>query len=345
MGHNSVGRPRSQYSQATRVLELYIRLMRGETLLAGAIAEEYGLNRRTLLRDIGLLRDVLETGLVAVEDPTPGWRLPGTRRAWDVGKWQVVGLGLGAQMIRFLFGRSAATELQPLLSELRHSLSIGEARDAFELARRVHVIESGQKSYRSDPRAQRSLEAMIDGLLLQQRIALLYHSPQRKRQHAPPRSLDIQALCMTVHRGGVYFVVEVLSADWTRATKRILLALDHMSDVTVDRVSEPLGYPRDFSPKDYFSTAFGVWTGDETHYVRLHIDSVYAHAVRARAWHHSQRVEEQPDGSLRLTMELGVLHEVADWVLGMGEHARVESPPALVTLLRERLARALAHYS
>jgi hypothetical protein len=55
-----VGRPNEKYSQAERVLGLYDRLHRHEVLYADTLAHEIGVNKRTLLRDIVVLRERLE---------------------------------------------------------------------------------------------------------------------------------------------------------------------------------------------------------------------------------------------------------------------------------------------
>lgn len=56
------------------------------------------------------------------------------------------------------------------------------------------------------------------------------------------------------------------------------------------------------------------------------------------------RLKQLSDDSVRLSLKPGELPEVSDWILGMGEHVRVESPPELVELVKKRLAAALAQY-
>ncbi|MEZ4266747.1 MAG: WYL domain-containing protein [Myxococcota bacterium] len=325
------------------MLELYDRLHRGQTIRASTIAEAMGVDRRTLQRDLAVLREVLGPRLEDVEQPEIGWRLAHSQRRWGTTRWQLLGVALGARMMGFLSGRSFDGQVGPLLSELRRSLAAGQALDVADLEQKLFVVESGTKLYRTNPDLLLKLEEMVDGLLLQHPIEVLYLSPRSEAAGRPPRALRVQALCMTIHRGAVYFVVEILGGDWVGAG-RILLALDRFQTVKVDRDAERRPHPRDFRAAEFFGSAFGIWRGDERHLVQLRVSQDYAAAVRERSWHPSQRLEELPDGSLRLTMTLGHLGEVADWVLGMGEHAVAEAPPALVSLIRERLGAALAQY-
>jgi predicted DNA-binding transcriptional regulator YafY len=337
------GRPRVEYSQAMRLIELYDRANRGEVLLPSSdLADTLGIDLRTLQRDVAALRNLGK--LVQADGPRGGWHVPKAERNWGVNVWVVLATALGSRMIGFIAGRAVAGQVQPLLSMLRRSLSPADQINLDELEQRLHVTESGQKLYREQPDLMHGLEGMVDGLLRQRPVHLTYLSPSRKAQGAAPRSLTVQALCLVIHRGAVYFVVDVLSGELRGDTRRILLALDRLSRVQVDAGARPCTYPSDFNPGEFFQPAFGIHRGEESHQVRLRIDAAYSSAVRERTWHATQQLEESPDGSVVLTMQLGSLDEVTDWVLGMGEHVCVEGPKALIERVRTRLERALARY-
>lgn len=337
------GRPGAEYSQAMRLIELYDRSNRGEVLVPSSeLADSLGIDRRTLQRDLAALGSLGK--LVRGGGPRSGWQVPGAGRNWGASVWQVLGVALGIRMIGFIAGRLVAGQVEPHLASLRRSLSNSEQYNLDDLEQRLHVTESGQKLYREQPELMQSLQRMTDALLQQRPVQLAYLSPSRKGQHAPPRSLTVQVLCLVIHRGAVYFVVDVLNGELRSDTRRILLALDRLSDVQIDADAQPCAYPTDFSPCEYFQSAFGIHRGEEAHQVRLRIDGSYSSAVRERAWHPTQHLEEHPDGSVVLTMQLGSLEEVTDWVLGMGQHVCVEGPPELIHRVRARLEAALARY-
>ena len=52
-----------------------------------------------------------------------------------------------------------------------------------------------------------------------------------------------------------------------------------------------------------------------------------------------------PRGGVRLTLEIGDMTELATWVLGFGETAKVVEPPDLVDRIKRELEGALAHYA
>jgi len=337
------GRPGAEYSQAIRLIELYDRANRGEVLSpSNDLADSLGIDLRTLQRDLAVLGS--HGKLSRVNGPRSGWQVPEAERNWGASVWQVLGVALGIRMISFIAGRLVAGQVEPLLASLRRSLSNADQFNLDDLEQRLHVTESGQKLYREQPERMQSLLRMSDALLRQRPVQLGYLSPSRKAQRAPPRSLTVQVLCLVIHRGAVYFVVDVLAGELRSDTRRILLALDRLSDVRDDPGAQPGAYPTDFNPREYFESAFGIHRGEEAHQVRLRIDEAYSSAVRERTWHPTQHLEEHPDGSVVLTMQLGSLEEVTDWVLGMGEHVCVEGPQELIERVRARLERALARY-
>jgi len=337
------GRPAAKYSQAVRLLNLYDRANRGEILRpSDALADSLCIDKRTLQRDLAILREIGK--LHPADGPTPGWCLPKAARNWGMDIWSVLGVLLGARAIAHLAGAQIAGQVAPLLSQLRRSLPLKDQHNLDDLEHRVHVTESGQKLYRQQPRQMQTLQAMVDGLLRQRPIELTYLSPRQRAQGSAPRPMRVQALCLVLHRGGVYLVVDLLNTDTPHETRRLLLSLDRIESVRVETDAAPCTYPLDFRPSEYFESAFGIWNGTESHHVRLRVDPLYASAVRERAWHATQTLEQQPDGSVILTMQLGALEEVTEWVLGMGEHVRVETPHALIERVRLRLEQALAQY-
>jgi predicted DNA-binding transcriptional regulator YafY len=87
----------------------------------------------------------------------------------------------------------------------------------------------------------------------------------------------------------------------------------------------------------------GVFWG-EPERIELEFDAAVAPFVRGRAWHESQTVNEQPDGRLRVTLDVSNDWALRSWILGFGAGVRVLRPDALARSLREELRRAAARY-
>jgi predicted DNA-binding transcriptional regulator YafY len=89
-------------------------------------------------------------------------------------------------------------------------------------------------------------------------------------------------------------------------------------------------------PGRYNADVFLIEHGASTYPVAIRFSAHQARWIRERRWHQSQRLEEQPDGSLILHLEVSGEGDLLRWVLGYGEHAEVLAPD----WLRDRAATA-----
>lgn len=87
--------------------------------------------------------------------------------------------------------------------------------------------------------------------------------------------------------------------------------------------------PAQFSLDEHLADSFGVFSSQEAERVRLRFDAFSARLIRERQWHPSQSFCSLPDGSLELSMRIGVSPEVERWILGWGEHIEVLAPRSL----------------
>ncbi len=85
-------RPKGEYTQSVRLLELYDRLHRGESLRPEETARSLGVHRRTVYRDLAVLSRVLADRLERLEEPDGRvrWRLARDPDRWGVTESQVL---------------------------------------------------------------------------------------------------------------------------------------------------------------------------------------------------------------------------------------------------------------
>lgn len=118
--------------------------------------------------------------------------------------------------------------------------------------------------------------------------------------------------------------------------------LARMKEIEV--TSDEFQKPRAFSARKYLAKSFGIFSGDQEHLVQLDFDAFASQLIRERQWHATQKLEEKPDGCVRLEMRLGSLPEIARWVLSWGEHAKVVSPPELKDSVAASVRAMAAQY-
>jgi len=75
--------------------------------------------------------------------------------------------------------------------------------------------------------------------------------------------------------------------------------------------------------------SFSVFVGEKTEKVKVRFDKRLAPFIKESLWHHSQRLEEEPNGSLLFEVEVSEPREVGWWVMQWGPEAEVLEPESL----------------
>ncbi len=103
------------------------------------------------------------------------------------------------------------------------------------------------------------------------------------------------------------------------------------------RTGEQFDLPESFDLAGYLGQTWGLLRGEagEPEEVVLEFSPDAGRWVRDEEWHPSQRVEDLPDGRVRLHFYVGITPELRRWVLGFGRQARVIRPDSLAAWVRE----------
>lgn len=109
--------------------------------------------------------------------------------------------------------------------------------------------------------------------------------------------------------------------------------------------SRPYTIPEDFDPRETLAEAWGIWyTETEPVEVVLRFHPRVAHRVKETQWHRSERVEEQPDGSLIWSAKVAEPQEMLNWIRGWGADVEVLVPePLREALTKETYKMALLY--
>lgn len=107
--------------------------------------------------------------------------------------------------------------------------------------------------------------------------------------------------------------------------------------------SETYTIPSDFDANKFFSSSWRVIAGGEVKTVRLRIvDPEIVRIMEETAWHPSQVLKMQKDGSMMLTLKVSNTVDFHSWILGWGEKIEVLEPQELreeILQTAERIAK------
>ena len=141
----------------------------------------------------------------------------------------------------------------------------------------------------------------------------------------------------TFHRDGSWYMAGRCHLHDEPRTFR----LDRIADVELldARFERPA-----FDLDAFLQHTWAVYRGDLLHDIAIHFDAAVAPLLEQATHHPDEHIERLPDGSLRYTVQLSHLEEIARWILGFGGLARAVEPPALVELVAGMAGRVHARH-
>jgi predicted DNA-binding transcriptional regulator YafY len=313
-------------SKAARLRRIEHRLYNTpQGLRVVQLAEYCGVDRRTVYRDLASLE---EMGVPVWED---GGRYGIDRESY----LSTIRLNLNEAVALFFAVRLLAhhsDEHNPHVVSALSKLAAGlpDTTISSHIARAADVIRA--KPLRSD--YVRGLEAITRAWADRRQVCIQYR--------AASGVLTERVICpyfLEVSRSEP--ASYVIAYDDLRGALRTFKLERVVEAEILDR-----GYiiPDDFDPYTYLAAAWGVMDEVEVE-VRLRFLPAVAPRVKESVWHHSQRIEDRPDGGCELTMRVGGIREVRVWVLGWGADVEVLAPPALREEVQMHAMRMIELYA
>jgi proteasome accessory factor B len=328
-GADGAGRPPRKYSQAARLHDLIriLEVRHGST--ADELAEECGVTRRTVYRDLQAIEDA---GYPLIKEPSGDGRvlyrfLTGFSKIPPItfSLPELMTLYLCRGQLGLLEGTPFLDDLDAVLGRIRASLPPRSVAHLERLAQAVTPRFQGRRDY-DDKRDV--LEALRRALLFQYRCTIRY---------TPVRREAGKYLCdpytLLFFKDALYLVAYVHNR---RDLRRFLV--DRIEAVEVSEVRFDM--PEDFDMDKLDQKAFGI-VGDHVQSIRIRFFPEVAHLIRERQWHPTQQIEEQQDGSLILSLQAGGDKEILAWLYSFLPHLEVLSPDDLRETFISGLQKAL----
>ena len=299
------------------------------------LAIENEVSERSIRRDLEALEIAgFQLGSAFGDDGLKYWRLEGGSGLpvpnLDIG--ETAALYLGRRFLEPLAGTALWEFAQSAIIKLRQHFNPDSLKYLESLASTVHETTFGGSDY--SERAD-----LIDGLMIginESRITRLLYHPLSSET---PKEYELQPLGLIWHRATLYLVASTVAQPEPRHFK-----VDRIRDASV--LVETFTRPAEFDLEMHLQNCLGVYqTNAPLTEVRIRFSSEVARYVTEHRWHHSQQIEEQPDGSLVVVLQLSDLTEVKSWVLSFGANAEVLSPGSLLDSVKQELELSLAAYA
>ncbi len=314
-----------------RIQKMIHRVARGEYPNCQQMAREMEFSARTLYRDIDFMRDRL--GLPIEYDALKnGYYFNGEVADFPEVKLQtsdLIALFVGEKILSQYPGTGLERRLrgvfERILSTMDEEVSVSwQELDALMSFKVSGVAEQDIRTF----------EKLAESVQKRLEVEMVYHKLSAKK----PERRVVQPLHLASCNGLWY----VLAHDVGRNAIRTF-ALSRIT--SVEKTGRKFEWPKGFDPAKWFENSFGVFHADgKPMLVRVRFDPPVSRLIAERQWHASQTIRQLDGDAIEISMRVGNLTEVLNWVMSWGGSAEVIEPENLRNMIRDEAAKILKRY-
>jgi predicted DNA-binding transcriptional regulator YafY len=121
-----------------------------------------------------------------------------------------------------------------------------------------------------------------------------------------------------------------------------IFAVDRIKKLTV--TNESFELPDDFDIDDFMRNSFGAFHG-KPEKVKVLFSADIAEYIKEKIWHETQKLHENPDGSVLFEADMACTKDVKAWIMRWGAKATVLKPKRLRNEIRSEAVEMLAAYA
>ncbi len=177
-----------------------------------------------------------------------------------------------------------------------------------------------------------TINKLISAILHGNICEVTYQNPYASEEKTYP----IEPVRLVYYSGGLYVIVYFRKYEKFR-----LLAIQRIKKLIITDEN----YPQDhlFDPDLFWKNKFGLFSADQVE-VTLQFSKEIRHHIEGRTWHHSQEMKVKKDGTLVLSMKVGLSPELVSWIMGWHEYVTVKSPDELIDTIKSAHYKSLEKY-
>ena len=163
-----------------------------------------------------------------------------------------------------------------------------------------------------------ALEALTQGWAEGRKVRMRYHS------YSKDETTERTFSPYYIEPIGIGYSTYVIGHDDLRGKTRTF-KIERVYDAEV--TEQTFDIPAGFDPQHMLASAWGVIWRDETDItVVLRFAPSVVRRVKESIWHHSQKIDDLPDGSCLFTVQIGSTREIKPWVRSWGAAVEVLEP-------------------
>ena len=229
---------------------------------------------------------------------------------------------------QYPFRNSVEKMLEELQLRLNKRLRLGESVD-IDLQGKVMLLGRQYVGKAVSPEEWK----MITTAIARRQVLIATY----ENRDGAKRDVDIAPLAVWFSDGRAYVLAAGATDKKVRAWR-----IDRFSEsrIDLDRKAPEIA---DDEIEKILRQSFKGYISDSVK-LRLKVKPALAYLFREFQYHSTQKIIEQPDGSLEVTMECAMGWGLEEWILGLGEFVIVEAPDELRTRIIDRSKAIIDNY-
>ncbi len=225
------------------------------------------------------------------------------------------------------------TEIEKTINSAFQKIGMFLPEEAADQLRKIKTLFVPAAKFSKDYSGKEEIINQLTEAILQKKTCLItYHSFSDDKV----KDFSINPLHFYEREGGLYIFVQT-----TAYGDIITLAVERIQSLVI--TPDAFEYPKSFDPESLLDSAFDLVYEEPTDY-KIWFSADQARYIKERVWSKTQKIEDQEDGSIILTMRTGGMWDVKRWVLANGAQARVLEPESLKQEMMEELKTAYEQY-
>ena len=136
------------------------------------------------------------------------------------------------------------------------------------------------------------------------------------------KEMKIDPLHFFENKGGIYILSKKTETNEIRT-----LAVERIIDI--QGTQRNFNYPEDIKPEKILDSLFDI-IADKQFYVQVWFSKNQARYIKERSWSCTQKITENKDGSIIISMTTSGWLDIKRWILSYGADAKVLKPQKMI---------------
>jgi predicted DNA-binding transcriptional regulator YafY len=227
---------------------------------------------------------------------------------------ELMALYFGSDVLKILKGTVFHDSLESLLKKVKSSIPPESEKYLNLVEKSLHTRPGPYKNY---GKFKNVIEQISEAVLNRRVVEITYYAMSSKMEN----KRKVEPYKIWFHDGGFYLIGH---CRWRKEVR--IFAVERIKKIRL--TDDTFELPEEFDVDEFMRGSFGVYQGKPVH-VRILFCADVAEYIKERIWHETQKLHDNPDGSVLFEARVACTKEFKAWVMRWGARAIVLEPEEL----------------